>query len=70
MKESPVLGPSGVGHAYAVLKGRRTGNPEAAKRFLSSLSDGERTQRNRNDSRLHRAAKKGYKPGRHPRRTR
>ena len=39
-----------VGRSWAVLKGRLTGNKEAAAGFLSSLSPDERAARNRAES--------------------
>jgi hypothetical protein len=55
-----------VGHAYAILRGRITGDAGKAKSFLESMTPEERTLRNRNESRLRRKAKKDYKPGRRP----
>ena len=39
-----------VGHAYAVLRGRLTGDQEGASKFLEDMSSGERTIRNRKES--------------------
>ena len=43
--------PNSVGGAYAILKGRRMGNPDEAAGFLESMSPGERTTRNRGEQR-------------------
>lgn len=53
-----------VGHAYAVLLGRRTGNKEEANRYLSSMSDLKRRLKNRQESRTRKQrAKRPYRPG-------
>lgn len=55
---------SSVGESYAILKGHLSGDPEKAKRFLDSLSEGERTMRNRSESRAKKRVKKrGYRWG-------
>jgi len=51
-----------VGHSYAILRNRATGNKNKARRFLSSLSPAEKTMRNRNESRSRSKSKK-YKLG-------
>jgi hypothetical protein len=53
-----------VGHAYAVLRGRLTGDQEKASKFLEGLSPGELAVRNRKESRVRNKLKKtGYKLG-------
>jgi hypothetical protein len=53
-----------VGHAYAVLRGRLTGDQDEASNFLDSLSDSERTLRNRKEGRVRKKLRKtGYKLG-------
>ncbi len=54
-----------VGQAFAILKGRRHGNTDEAKGFLDSMSDAERGERNRQESKARGSArpKKPYKLG-------
>ncbi len=54
-----------VGQAYAIIKGRRTGDAEKAKGFLSSLSPGRRKEQNRQESQARGSArpKKPYRLG-------
>ena len=55
---------SSVGHSYAVLRGRRTGDPEQAQQFLMSMPPEEQRARNRSESRLRSVRKRKYKMGR------
>jgi len=41
---------SSVSHAYGILKGYRTGNPEEAQGFLNSQSSGQLLARGRSES--------------------
>lgn len=43
---------SSVGKAFAVLRGRLTGDKREAKQFLESMSLGEQIERNRTESRV------------------
>ena len=53
-----------VGGNYAILSGRLTGDPEKAAASLNSMSQGERTMRNRSESRSKkRLRKRGYRMG-------
>ena len=53
-----------IGYAYAVLKGKATGDKEKAKKFIEGLSLGEKTARNRSESRVRgKLRKRGYRPG-------
>jgi hypothetical protein len=54
-----------VGQAYAILKGRRHGDQDEAKGFLDSMSNAERGERNRQESRARGSArpKKPYRLG-------
>jgi hypothetical protein len=53
-----------VGHAYAILRGRLTGDPQEASDFLSGLSDNERKIRNNKENRVRtRIRKRGYHMG-------
>ena len=53
-----------VGRAYAVLRGRLTGDQEEASKFLEGLSDNERIIRNRKESRVRNKLRKtGYQLG-------
>ncbi|MHA2063813.1 MAG: hypothetical protein ACXABY_05440 [Candidatus Thorarchaeota archaeon] len=54
---------SSVGHAWAILKGRRSGDAKKAEGFLNSLPRGEYIMRNRNESRLRVRVKKRKKLG-------
>jgi hypothetical protein len=54
---------SGVGHAYAVLAGRRTGDKEKARMFLGSMFREEIRARNSHESRSRGKPRKPYKPG-------
>jgi len=56
-----------VGQAYAVLRGRLTGDPGDAKKLLDGLPPAERAVRNRLESRMRgRRLGSRYKMGRKP----
>jgi hypothetical protein len=57
-----------VGRAYAILRGRLTGDPESAKKYLEGMSPEKRREAGQAASRLQGRAKKMYKPGRRTRR--
>jgi hypothetical protein len=61
-----------VGRAYALVRGRMTGNREKAQGFLSSLHPAKRKEMNRQDARARGSArrKKPYKLGERPQRRR
>jgi len=40
-----------VGHAWAVIKGHITGDPEQAKKYLMGMTASERILKNRHESR-------------------
>ena len=54
-----------VGQAWSIIKGRKTGDAEKAKGFLSSLSPGRRKEQNRQESQARGSArpKKPYRLG-------
>ena len=53
-----------VGHSYAILRGRLSGDQEAASSFLEGMSNSERTIRNRKESRTRNKIRKtGYRLG-------
>ena len=52
-----------VGKAYAVLRGRMTGDQEEAQKFLDNLSPFQRAMRNRIESRRRGPVTKRYKVG-------
>ena len=57
-----------VGRAYAILRGRMTGDEEGAEGYLKSMSPEKRREANKASSRLQGAAKKRHKPGQRTRR--
>ena len=53
-----------VGRAYAIVRGRMTGNREKAQGFLSGLNPAKRKEMNRQDARARGSRrKKAYKMG-------
>ncbi len=51
-----------VGQAYAVLRGRRSGNAEEASGLLNSMSPAKRKERNKQESQA-RGKRKPYRLG-------
>lgn len=49
---------SSVGHAFAILKGRATGDREDASRYLNEMSPTQLIMRNRSESRIRARIKK------------
>ena len=59
---------SSVGRAYAILKGKMTGNKEEAYNFLQEISPGRKIVQNRMESKLRAKAKrKPLRVGQRPR---
>jgi len=55
---------SSVGQAYAILRGRLTGDQEEASKFLEGMPDSERRIRNNKESRVRgKIRKTGYQLG-------
>lgn len=54
---------SSVGHAMAILRGFRMGNPQKAERFLNSMDPAALKERNRQESRMKVKVRKRHQLG-------